>query len=75
MEPNPKNDLKKKWPDLYGRYAGLGFQMAGSVFLFTWLGLKADRHFGLKYPILTILGAMIGIVAAFYFLFKQTKPN
>jgi hypothetical protein len=75
MEPNPKNDLRKKWPELYGRYAALGFQMAGSVLFFTWLGLKADRHFDFKYPVLTITGSIIGIVAAFYFLFKQTKPD
>ena len=75
MERSQKKEPRKKWPNSYGRYAGLGFQMAGSVFFLTWLGLKADKLAGFEYPILTIAGALIGISAAMYFLFKQTKPE
>ena len=72
MEPKTTNkSSRKKQLNDYGRYAGLGIQMMGAILLLTWLGHWADLHFALKYPLLTLTGALIGIAAAMYWLFTS----
>lgn len=74
MEPNQKNEeSRKKWLKTYGRYTGIGFQMAGSILLFTWLGKLADDFMGNKNSFLTLAGAVLGIVLGMYFLFKAVS--
>jgi len=74
MEPNQKNEeSRKKWLNTYGRYAGIGFQMAGSILLFTWLGKLADDSMENKNSLLTLAGAVVGITLGMYFLFKAVS--
>jgi F0F1-type ATP synthase assembly protein I len=51
---------------------GLGFVIAISVGGFTWLGSYVDSLFESQ-PILTIVGALFGVINAFYYLWKWTK--
>ncbi len=72
MEPNPKKDLFKKKPlNDYGRYAGLGIQMMGAILVLTWLGNWLDHTLHFQYPLLTLTGAILGIVAAMFWLFNS----
>ena len=74
MEPNQKNEeSRKKWLETYGRYAGLGFQMAASILFFTWLGKLADDRFANNTGLITLAGALIGIALGMYFLFKAVS--
>ncbi|MFM2284786.1 MAG: putative F0F1-ATPase subunit Ca2+/Mg2+ transporter [Bacteroidota bacterium] len=72
MEPKTTNKSSRKKPlNDYGRYAGLGIQMMGAILVLTWLGHQADLHFEMKYPLVTLTGALIGIAAAMYWLFTS----
>jgi hypothetical protein len=47
------------------RYAGLGIQLAVSLFVFVWVGQWADRKLGTG-GVLTILAALLGFGATMY---------
>ena len=50
-------------------YLNLGYVWAASVILFTLLGHYLDRYWSTK-PWLTLVGALLGIVAGFYNFIK-----
>lgn len=54
-----------------GPYLGLGLQLAGAVFFFTFGGYLLDRWLG-TLPWLTVAGAVLGMVAMFVQLFSTT---
>ena len=72
--PDPKEELKKvrKGYDNYLRSSGLGVQMAGVILAGVLGGRWLDGRFGWKFPVLTLLGALLGITGAMLFLFKET---
>jgi F0F1-type ATP synthase assembly protein I len=47
----------------------IGFVLAGSVLLFTWLGVTLDKHWS-THPWLTVVGAFLGIFTGFYHFIK-----
>ncbi|MEM7101601.1 MAG: AtpZ/AtpI family protein [Bacteroidota bacterium] len=57
------------------RYSGLAFQLAVTIFLGTFAGRKLDNFLELETHYLTILGAFIGAVAAFYYLTKDVTSS
>lgn len=50
-------------------YLNIGYVMAASIALFTWLGYFLDKRWQ-TFPWLTITGAVLGIVTGFYNFFK-----
>lgn len=71
-ETNPSP--RKKQPTLtdYGKYAGMGFQMAAIIGLGTYAGVKLDHYFGLiKFPAFTLSLSLLSIVGAIYFSVKD----
>ena len=72
--PDPKEELKKvrKGYDNYLRFSGLGVQMAGVILAGVLGGRWLDERIGWKFPVLTLLGALLGITGAMLFLFKET---
>jgi len=64
---------KKKWLNDYARYAGIGFQLAGILLLFVFLGIKADSYLGTHKPYFTLLGGLVGAFAGIYLMIKQIK--
>lgn len=51
-------------------FLGLGLTWVLSTGLFLYLGSLLDAHWGTK-PIFSLLGALIGAVAGFYYLYHQ----
>jgi F0F1-type ATP synthase assembly protein I len=51
---------------------GLGFVIAISVGGFTWLGYYVDSLIESQ-PMFTIVGVLLGVFNAFYYLWKWTK--
>jgi F0F1-type ATP synthase assembly protein I len=55
-------------------YVGVGFQFAGSILFFLFLGWKADAWIGTR-PLLTILGAFLGGALGFYAMMRQVRKD
>lgn len=67
---------KKKQLNELGKYASLGFQMAAAIFILTWLGKLGDEFFNVQQPVLTMVGAVLGIIVALYWIFTALpKPK
>jgi hypothetical protein len=56
----------------YLRYTGLGFTMIGVILAFTFGGRWLDQQLEWRYPVFTVVGAMLGIVGAMVYLFRET---
>lgn len=67
---NPNRKKKQPLTD-YGKYAGMAFQMAGTIGIGTYAGVRLDRHFALKFPAFTLSLSLLSIVAAIYFVIKD----
>lgn len=59
----------------YLRYTALGFTMVGVVMVFTFVGRWLDGVVGWGFPVLTIAGALFGIVGAMLQLFRATRGS
>jgi F0F1-type ATP synthase assembly protein I len=68
-EPQPKKDDDVEQALGVGRYAGLGFQFAGTLVAFGALGWWLDSRFGTS-PWLMIAGVFLGAVGAFVALVR-----
>jgi len=55
-------------------YAGLGIEIAAPILLCTYLGYRADIWLGTE-PWLLVVGALLGISATFYNLFRRVLPS
>ena len=56
------------------RWLGFGFEFAGVIAIFTWLGHKADQKLGNTGPWLLLTGFGFGFVGMMYLLIKETFP-
>jgi ATP synthase protein I len=66
-EKKPENDGLRN----FGRYSGMGIQMAVIIFLTVWGGQKLDHLFQLKTPVFTIILSLLGVFAAIYTAIKD----
>ncbi|MDX9750787.1 MAG: AtpZ/AtpI family protein [Flavobacteriales bacterium] len=71
MPPRKQTDRARQGYNDYLRYTGLGLTMAGVVLAFTFLGRWLDGLIGWEWPLLTVLLALFGVVAAMVHLFKE----
>lgn len=55
----------------YARYSSLAFQMLAIILLAVFGGLKLDRWMSLKFPLFTLIGALLGVGMALYFALKD----
>ena len=53
-----------------GDLMGAGFQIAGSILLFLFLGQWLDRRLG-THGLLTVAGVFVGFAASFYSLYRR----
>lgn len=55
----------------YLKYAGMAFQMAGVMLVFLFVGKKIDQYYQLETSYFTMLGAVVGVLAALYLTLKD----
>ena len=55
------------------RLTGVGFYVGGSIVLGVWAGLWLDRELNTA-PILVIIGLLLGLVVAFYGVWRMLLP-
>ena len=72
MNPGPPERPATKAYGEYLRFMGLGLTMAGIVLGSTFLGWWLDRSINWRLPVLTIVLALLGVVGAMLYLFKET---
>ena len=65
----------KNSPHSILRYTTMATQMAITIFLGVWLGLKADEHWSPETPIFTMVGSLIGVVVAIYMVIRDVMKK
>jgi ATP synthase protein I len=63
----------KRWEAAL-RLVGMGWYVGICIVLGVWGGLRLDEKFHTK-PILTIVGLILGIVVAFYGVYRMLLPT
>ncbi|MBI2849710.1 MAG: AtpZ/AtpI family protein [Chloroflexi bacterium] len=63
----------KRW-EAAARLIGLGWYVGASIFLGVIGGIWLDNRLNSK-PVFVILGLLLGIIVAFYGLYKMILPN
>lgn len=56
------------------KYAGFGFQLAGSILLFLYLGQWLDRRVGTE-PLFLLLGVFTGLAASIYSVYRSLMAD
>lgn len=70
-QPKLKPDKRKRPPfESYARYSGLAFQMFAIIGLGIFGGVKLDQWIGIRFPVFTLLLAIISVSAAIYTAIK-----
>lgn len=75
MSAPADRDRSRSGYNSYLRFTGLGLTMAGVVLGATFLGRWLDGMIGWQWPLLTVLLALLGVVAAMVYLFKETRSR
>ena len=55
----------------YMKYAGMAFQMGAIMFVGVFIGSYVDEKYGSERPYFTLIGILVGLVAAFYLTLKD----
>ncbi len=72
-QPNPNKDSNPR--NSYIRFSGLAFQILAAIFLGIWGGMKLDAWLNLKYPIFTLVLAMVTLLGSIYYLIKSLPKS
>ena len=65
---NPKKQLNK-----YARFSGIGFQMAVTIFIGTYIGMKLDEKYPNENNIFTVVFSLLFVFVSLYIVIKQIK--
>ena len=75
MENKEKQDPQetRKKPPLYNysRYVGVGIQMALTAVVGFGIGFWLDGRVSMEFPLFTLLGSILGVGAAIYYVIKE----
>lgn len=71
-ETNGFDDEKKAF-NKYARYSGIGFQMIGTIGVFTYIGYRIDKARNSKDPIFTALLSVAGVCISLYMVIRSIK--
>ncbi len=64
--------MQKKTPlSDYARYSSIGLQMAAIITVLAFGGKYLDGFHWVKFPLFTVIGILLGIFAAMYYIVKQ----
>lgn len=61
----------KKYLDSYARYTSIAFQMLAIILIGVFGGIKLDEWLELKFPVFTVILAMLSVVLAIYYTVKD----
>ena len=67
----PKTPKRTPRSGAFLRFSGMAFTMAGSIGMAVWLGRKWDLSSGHEFPLGTLLGGVLGTVAAIWMVIKE----
>lgn len=62
---------KKSQPNAFLKYSHVGFVMAAAIGIFLYAGMKLDAYLENEKPLWTIIGALVGVLAAMYYVIKD----
>jgi F0F1-type ATP synthase assembly protein I len=62
---------KKKPPNDFIKYSGMATQMAITILAGVFGGRELDAKFAMETPVFTLVGSLLGVGAALYFLIKD----
>ncbi len=68
-----KKKKSKKLLNKYARFSGVGFQMAVTIFIGTYIGVKLDEKYPNENNIFTIVFTLLFVFASLYIVIKQIK--
>lgn len=71
---NPSNK-QKKFLDNYIRYSGIGFQMLIIILAGIYGGIKLDQWLNLKFPVFTVILALLSVAFAIFYAVKDLLKN
>jgi hypothetical protein len=74
LNDQQKNSPKKPLNN-YVRFSAMGLQMAAIMLLLTWIGIKLDSYFNLKFPIFTLVLACFSVVASLWYFIREFLPK
>jgi len=72
--PRPSPDSDTSSIGAAAKYAGLGFQLVGSILLFLYLGRSVDRRIGTE-PLFLLLGVFTGLAASIYSMYRSLMAD
>ena len=72
--PRPSPDSDTSSIGAAAKYAGLGFQLVGSILLFLYLGRWVDRRIGTE-PLFLLLGVFTGLAASIYSMYRSLMAD
>lgn len=75
MSARPRLDKAREGYNAYLHYTGLGLTMMTMVVGSTVLGHWLDGLAGWRFPLLTLLLALLGLVGAMVHLFRSTRSE
>ncbi len=72
-ENNKKTNRSKskKYLDSYARYTSIAFQMLAIILIGVFGGIKLDEWLELKFPVFTVILAILSVVLAIYYAVKD----
>lgn len=65
-KPQKNNPLHK-----YTRFSGIAFQMAATIFVGTFIGVKLDEKYPNEYSAYTLIFSLVFVFASLYTVIKQ----
>ena len=72
--PRPTPDPDTTSIGAAAKYAGLGFQLVGSILLFLYAGRWVDRRIGTE-PLFLLLGVFTGLAASIYSMYRSLMAD
>lgn len=57
------------------KYTGMAFQMAVTIFLFVFAGMKLDNHFATSQPYYTAGLSLLGVFLALFLVIRQLMSD
>ncbi|MEI6865239.1 AtpZ/AtpI family protein [Flavicella sp.] len=63
---------KKKQLNKFLRFTGIGIQLGGSIYIFSYIGKKLDAYFGFE-KVITLSLVLFAFVVTMYSIIQQLK--